>query len=101
MSSEAGRPSESRNRRPLRLATAVAILLVLLGSQGCGLKGDPLPPIRPPEPAAEEVAAETEGADEESQGSESAAADGEEDGEAEEDGEGQAEEDGEGAQGPA
>ena len=82
MSSESGRPSESRNRRPLRLATAVAILLVLLGSQGCGLKGDPLPPIRRPEPAAEEVSAE------ESDASEPTADDGDE-------------EDGEGAQGPA
>ena len=82
MSSESGRPSESRNRRPLRLATAVAILLVLLGSPGCGLKGDPLPPIRPPEPAAEEVSAE------ESEASEPTADD-------------EDEENGEGAQGPA
>ena len=84
---------------------ALCVLLLLPGSLGCGLKGDPLPPIRPPEPAAEEVPAETEGAAEESEGSEPAAGDdeAEEDGEGhgEEDAESPGEEDGEGAQGPA
>lgn len=96
--------------RPVRFApSALLALLVLPGSLGCGLKGDPLPPIRPPEPAAEEVPAEAEGAAEESEGSEPAAGDGEgeddgegeEDSEAEEDAEGPGEEDGEGAQGSA
>ena len=90
---------------------ALCVLLVLPGTLACGLKGDPLPPIRPPEPAAEEVPAETEGTADVSEGSEPAAGDGEgeddgegqdeEDSDGEEDGEGQAEEDGEGAQGSA
>ena len=83
MSSEHGR------RRPLRLAATGAAVLVLLASLGCGLKGDPLPPIRPAEPAAEEVPAEVEATDEESDDSEPEADDGDE------------EEDGDSAQGAA
>ncbi len=77
MSSEHGR------RRPLRPAATGAAVLVLLASLGCGLKGDPLPPIRPAEPAAEEVSAEAEATDEESEDSEPEADD---DGDEEEDG---------------
>ena len=75
--------SESAKRRPPRLAATGAVLLVLLASLGCGLKGDPLPPIRPPEPVVEEVPTETEATDEESEDSEPEAddSDGEEDGE--------------------
>ncbi|MYA07715.1 MAG: hypothetical protein F4060_16850 [Holophagales bacterium] len=83
MSSEHGR------RRPLRLAATGAVLLVLLASLGCGLKGDPLPPIRPPEPVAEEVPVETEATDEESEDADSAADDSDD------------EEDGDSAQGAA
>lgn len=91
--------------------SALLALLVLPGTLACGLKGDPLPPIRPPEPAAEEVPAETEGTADVSEGSEPAAGDGEaeedgegqgdEDSDGEEDAESPGEEDGEGAQGPA
>lgn len=75
--------SESRRRRLLPSLGPAVVLLVLLVSLGCGLKGDPLPPIRPPEPVAEEVPAETEATDEESEDSEPEAgdSDGEEDGE--------------------
>ncbi len=81
--------SECRKRRPLRLAATGTVLLVLLASLGCGLKGDPLPPIRPPEPAAEGVPAEAEATSEESEDSEPEADDGDE------------EEDGDSAQGAA
>lgn len=104
--------SESGRRRPPRLAATGLVPLVLLASLGCGLKGDPLPPIRPPEPAAEEVSAETEdptedsaeGEDEENAESEDEDPDADDsdgaDGEPEaEDGDG--EEDGSGAKGPA
>ncbi len=94
MSSEPGRPSESRNRRRLRLAAVGGVLLVLLASLGCGLKGDPLPPIRPPEPEAEAESAEDAGEEPEADGG-----GGEDDDDSEE--EGDAEEDGEGAQRPA
>ena len=101
--------SDARSAAFRLVPLALCVLLVLPGTLACGLKGDPLPPIRPPEPAAEEVPAETEGTADVSEGSEPAAGDGEgeddgegeEDSEAEEDGEGQAEGDGEGAQGPA
>lgn len=74
--------SEPARRRPPRLAATGLVLLVLLASLGCGLKGDPLPPIRPPEPAAEEVPAEIDAADEEGEDSEPEGedSDGEEDG---------------------
>jgi len=74
--------SESGRRRPPRLAATGLVLLVLLASLGCGLKGDPLPPIRPPEPVAEEVPAEIDAADEEGEDSEPEGEDsaGEEDG---------------------
>ncbi len=85
MSSEPGRSFASRSRRPLRVATVGGVLLVLLASLGCGLKGDPLPPIRPPEPEAEtdtaatgpEEAVSTEDAGEEPEADDG---DGEEDG---------------------
>ncbi len=98
MSSEPGRSFASRSRRPLRVATVGGVVLVLLASLGCGLKGDPLPPIRPPEPEAEadSAAAEPEGAERaEDAGEEPEADDG--DGEDDED----SEEEGEGAQRPA
>ncbi len=107
MSSEPGRSSESRSRRPLRVATVGGVLLVLLASLGCGLKGDPLPPIRPPDPVTEAEAdadaAETESEDAESAedtGEEPEAEDGgsEDDEDSEEDGDD--EEDGGGAQRP-
>lgn len=81
--------SEYRGHRPRRLAATGAVLLVLLLSLGCGLKGDPLPPIRPPDPVPEEVPAETETTDEESEDSEPGADDSDD------------EEDGDSAQGPA
>ena len=104
MSSEPGRSFASRSRRPLRVATVGGVLLVLLASLGCGLKGDPLPPIRPPDPEAEadSAAAEPEGAESaEDAGEEPETGDGggEDDEDSEE--EGDAEEDGEGAQRPA
>ena len=112
--------SEADRLGPLRTAAA-AILLVPLVSLGCGLKGDPLPPLRPPEPAEEEVPAGTEDAAEASAEGEDADSgadndDGEdaepeaedndgEDGEPEADndrhGDGDGEEDGSGAKGPA
>jgi len=104
MSSESGSRRLLRPGARVRFARCASLaLLVLLGSLGCGLKGDPLPPIRPPEPATEEVPAETEAADEESEGSEPAAdgGEGEEDAADEDDAEGQAEEDGDRAQGSA
>ena len=61
------------------------VLLVLLASLGCGLKGDPLPPIRPPEPEAEADTAATE--PEETERADDAAEE-PEDGDAEEDGDG-------------
>lgn len=63
MSSEAGR---GRSRRAVATVATAAILLVPLASSGCGLKGDPLPPLRPPEPAEEEVQAGTKAATEDS-----------------------------------
>lgn len=104
MSSEPGRSSESRKRRRLRLAAVSGVLLVLLASLGCGLKGDPLPPIRPPEPEAETDTAAT--GPEEAESAENAGEEPETDdggGEDDEDSEeeGDAEEDGEGAQRPA
>lgn len=65
------------------------VLPVLLASLGCGLKGDPLPPIRPPEPVVEEVPAGTEATGEGSEDAESEAEDGDD------------EEDGDSAQGAA
>jgi predicted small lipoprotein YifL len=87
MSSEAGTPSESRNRRPLRLAALAVVLAVLLTSLGCGLKGDPLPPLRPPEPDAEADAAGAEAEDPESP-DDAGEEPGADDGDSEEDGDG-------------
>ena len=87
MSSEPERSSESRKRRRLRLAVTGMVLLVLLASLGCGLKGDPLPPIRPPEPEAEADTAEAAGENPEADdGDSEEEGDGEEDGDDEEDG---------------
>ena len=80
--------SESSRRLLPPLGPAV-VLLVLLLSLGCGLKGDPLPPIRPPESVPEEVPAETETTGEEREDSEPADDDSDD------------EEDGDSAQGPA
>lgn len=91
MSSESGGPFASRNRRPLRLAALAVVLAVLLASLGCGLKGDPLPPIRPPEPEAEADTAAAE--PEEAESAEDA-------GEEPETDDGNGEEDGDGAQRP-
>ena len=85
MSSEPGRSFASRSRRPLRVAAVGGVLLVLLASLGCGLKGDPLPPIRPPEPEAE---ADTAAAEPEETESAEDADEEPEDGDAEEDGDG-------------
>ena len=74
--------SDARSAAFRLVPFALCVLLVLPGTLACGLKGDPLPPIRPPEPAAEEVPAE------ESEASEPTADD-------------EDEENGEGAQGPA
>ncbi|MDE2850904.1 MAG: hypothetical protein OXP74_09865 [Acidobacteriota bacterium] len=81
--------SESSRLRLLPPLGPAVVLSVLLASLGCGLKGDPLPPIRPPEPVAEEVPAETEATDEETEDSDSAAGDSDD------------EEDGDSAQGAA
>lgn len=81
--------SESSWRRLLPPRGPALVPLVLLASLGCGLKGDPLPPMRPPEPVPEEVPAETETMDEESEDSEPAADDSDD------------EEDGDSAQGAA
>ncbi len=91
MSSEPARSFASRSRRPLRLATVGGVLLVLLASLGCGLKGDPLPPIRPPEPEAETDTAatgpeEAESAEDAGEEPEADDGNGEEDGDDEEDG---------------
>ena len=83
--------SEPRNRRPLRLAAMAVVLAVLFASLGCGLKGDPLPPLRPPEPEAQADAAEAESEDPESP---------DDAGEEPEADDGDGEEDGDGAQGP-
>lgn len=81
--------SESSRRRLLPPLGLALVLPILLASLGCGLKGDPLPPIRPPEPVADEVPAEAEPTDEESEDSEPGADDSDD------------EEDGDSAQGPA
>lgn len=81
--------SESSRRRLLPPLGPAVVLPVLLASLGCGLKGDPLPPIRPPEPVAEEVPAEIDATGEESEDSEPAANDSDD------------EEDGDSAQGAA
>ncbi|GEM_PF-2511001 len=38
---------------PIGLAVIVALLLILMATTGCGRKGDPLPPLREPDPVAE------------------------------------------------
>ena len=82
--------SESSRRRLLPpLGLALVLPVPPSASLGCGLKGDPLPPIRPPEPVADEVPAEAEPTDEESEDSEPGADDSDD------------EEDGDSAQGPA
>lgn len=81
--------SEASRRRLLPPLGRALVLVILLLSLGCGLKGDPLPPIRPPEPVAEEAPADTEATGEESEDSDPAADDSDD------------EEDGDSAQGAA
>ncbi len=74
---------------PIGPAAIVAVLLTLMTTTGCGRKGDPLPPLREPDPVAETapseaIPAEDEAAEPEE---EEAAADGDEEAEDEPDGE--------------
>ena len=69
--------SRPRHRHPIGPAAIVAVLLTLLAATGCGRKGDPLPPLREPDPIAESAPSEPEAAG--SVSSESQAEDGEDD----------------------
>ena len=69
--------SRPRHRHPIGPAAIVAVLLVLLAATGCGRKGDPLPPLREPDPIAETAPGEATAIDGES--SESETQDGEDD----------------------
>ncbi len=69
--------SRPRHRHPIGPAAIVAVLLVLLAATGCGRKGDPLPPLREPNPIAETAPGEATVIDGES--SESETQDGEDD----------------------
>ena len=60
----------SSHRHPIGPAAIVAVLLALMAATGCGRKGDPLPPLREPDPIAESVPSEPEAADSESSESE-------------------------------
>ncbi len=69
--------SRPRHRHPIGPAAIVAVLLTLLAATGCGRKGDPLPPLREPDPIAETAPGEATAIDGES--SESETQDGEDD----------------------
>ncbi len=57
--------SRPRHRHPIGPAATVAVLLTLLPATGCGRKGDPLPPLREPDPIAETELSEPAAADSE------------------------------------
>ena len=69
-----------RHRRPIGPAAIIAVLLTLLAATGCGRKGDPLPPLREPDPIAETAPNEAEAADSESSASEAEDGDDDDDG---------------------
>ena len=52
-----------RHRHPIGPAAIVAVLLALMAATGCGRKGDPLPPLREPDPIAESAPSEAEAED--------------------------------------
>ena len=68
-----------RYRHPIGPVAIVVVLLTLLAATGCGRKGDPLPPLREPDPIAESAPSEAEAGDSES--SESQAEDDDDNGE--------------------
>ena len=78
------------NRSPIGLTVIVAVLLTLMATTGCGRKGDPLPPLREPEPVTETAPGEAVSAEDETAEpeEEEAAADGDEEVDVEPDGEG-------------
>ncbi len=94
----------SSYRGPIGLAAIVAVLLILIAAAGCGRKGDPLPPLREPEPVAEAApgeeeaigvepsesaaSSESEGGDEEDDGETSSKSDPNDGGDDEDEGEG-------------
>ena len=62
-------------------AAIVTVLLILMASAGCGRKGDPLPPLREPDPVTETAPGEAVPAEDETaapEEDEEAAADGDE-----------------------
>ncbi len=71
-------------------AAIVAVLLILIATTGCGRKGDPLPPLREPNPVIEVAPGEAVPAHDETAEpeEEEAAVDGDEEVEVEPDGEG-------------
>ena len=79
----------SRCRSPIGLTLIVTVLLAPLAATGCGRKGDPLPPLREPDPVAETAPGEAAPAEDEAAEpeEEEAGEDGDEQAEEEPDGE--------------